>query len=121
LAREEARASHVLNHRTDGFVELDSDCGNRGKEGGEGDEECIKVEEVRSAKRAEPRIKRSACRDVFITEKRDRLSRWTDMLGNTNQTRPALLRRLADAIRIALELVGYYESAHHVPAIVLNS
>ncbi len=70
-----ARANHGLGFRIDGFVELHSDGGNRGKDGREGDEECKKVEEVPSVKRPEPRIKQSACRDVFIIEKKHGLSK----------------------------------------------
>jgi len=109
-----ARANHGLGFRIEGFVELHSDGGNRGKDGREGDEKCKKVEEGPSAKRPGPRIEQSACRDVFITEKQRRL-RYLD--GQTNFRIPPGRRF---AIRSALRLVGYQESAHPGPAIVFD-
>ncbi len=45
--REEARASHGLASKIDGLVEPYCDSRNQGEEGGEGDEGCRNMEEVR--------------------------------------------------------------------------
>ncbi len=58
----------------------------------------MKVEKMPSAKRPEPRIKQSACRDIFIIEKKHRLSKWIDKFENSYLTRLALLRRMRSVL-----------------------
>lgn len=58
----------------------------------------MKVEEMPSAKRPEPWIKQSACCDVFIIEKKHRLSKWIDKFVNSYLTRLALLRRMRSGL-----------------------
>jgi len=74
----------------------------------------MKVEEMPSAKRPEPWIKQSACCDVFIIEKKHRLSKWIDKFVNSYLTRLALLRRMRSGLLFCDECDPVCSSAGRV-------